>query len=617
MKKIITFIFLLILSSNVFAANFENQESNKLINDYRILTVPPDQSYNSLSASSLDASVRAKSIYNKALGYKEIAKLRRYVDILPQSEIPSRPVIISPGLIGGKPIPQAPGDMGDRDSRIWPVDPLFRIITSCYGPRTLKDNADWHDGIDFGIPIGSKIYAVNDAEVIFVCDKENMNTVSLTSAQRRELCSGYGMNILLKHPDNTFTRYNHLSRIDVKQDDVINKGSVIGLSGNTGYSTGPHLHFSIFLDASTNFAGDTGENSYDRDPLKYLPSLDNYQLSGTQNCLKSPTVVELQKNNAQITGGVRTSYDFNSDYYLTVDSGTNNDKDLDMIFINNAWSWKVEGDSSYLSVNLPDNPELDFPWYSPTKNPDDNQRILLKNLKDVNTVSEGLDIIVNFVKNKHRYGKVHISSKEDDLIIKTYGIQNNNLNPETILYDLSSTRPSADFSSKEETIAFIIVESKKRGIPSGLAIALGMQESKLEHIDPKTGKVKESWVGRAGGYGIFQIAESAHPEIKCDLSEIKCNIQSGLDILKGYYSTQTKHFYGCNNGNFKDVDKNYKGWERAVRSYNGWPSSYRCPISVSNNNRAGDPDYVSNVLMQYSKLPDEYKKDDNSFGFKP
>jgi len=68
----------------------------------------------------------------------------------------------------------------------------------------------------------------------------------------------FGNYIILKHDSGYQSLYAHLSKITVKEGSYISKGSVIGLSGNTGQSTGPHLHFSLF------------KNGQALDPLKYL-----------------------------------------------------------------------------------------------------------------------------------------------------------------------------------------------------------------------------------------------------------------------------------------------------------------------------------------------------------
>ncbi|MFP4133198.1 MAG: peptidoglycan DD-metalloendopeptidase family protein [Halothece sp.] len=105
---------------------------------------------------------------------------------------------------------------------IWPAEGVF---TSGYGQRWGR----MHRGIDIAGPIGTPILAAATGEVIFA----GWNN------------GGYGKLVKLKHPDESITLYAHNNRILVQQGQEVDQGQQIAEMGNTGRSTGPHLHFEI------------------------------------------------------------------------------------------------------------------------------------------------------------------------------------------------------------------------------------------------------------------------------------------------------------------------------------------------------------------------------------
>ncbi|MFE2991269.1 M23 family metallopeptidase [Streptomyces sp. NPDC059262] len=90
-----------------------------------------------------------------------------------------------------------------------------------------------HSGQDFAVPIGTNVMAVHGGTVV----KAGGNGAGDGPA--------YGNAIVIKHSDGTYSQYAHLSRIDVRVGQTVSTGQHIALSGNTGNSSGPHLHFEI------------------------------------------------------------------------------------------------------------------------------------------------------------------------------------------------------------------------------------------------------------------------------------------------------------------------------------------------------------------------------------
>lgn len=86
----------------------------------------------------------------------------------------------------------------------------------------------YHAGIDYRANVGTTVRAAQDGKVI-----------ETTGGW----AGGFGNSILVDHGGGLTTRYAHLSEIDVSVGQVVSQGEAIGHSGNTGYSTGPHLHF--------------------------------------------------------------------------------------------------------------------------------------------------------------------------------------------------------------------------------------------------------------------------------------------------------------------------------------------------------------------------------------
>jgi len=105
----------------------------------------------------------------------------------------------------------------------WPLKSVH--VTSEFGVR----NGEPHEGIDFRALSGTPVYASHDGTVLY-------------SGSR---IGGYGNLIVLKHPSGISTVYAHNSRLFVRKGHQVRRGQRIALSGTTGKSTGPHLHFEV------------------------------------------------------------------------------------------------------------------------------------------------------------------------------------------------------------------------------------------------------------------------------------------------------------------------------------------------------------------------------------
>jgi murein DD-endopeptidase MepM/ murein hydrolase activator NlpD len=109
----------------------------------------------------------------------------------------------------------------------WPLD-VGGFVTRGRVGEGDKEDGEAHEGIDIAVPIGTPIRASGGG------------TVEAAGAD-----ADYGMFVLLRHPNGFETMYGHASRLLVREGDSVSAGVVIGLTGNSGRSTAPHLHFEV------------------------------------------------------------------------------------------------------------------------------------------------------------------------------------------------------------------------------------------------------------------------------------------------------------------------------------------------------------------------------------
>ncbi len=122
---------------------------------------------------------------------------------------------------------------------IVPVPDGFNRLMSGYGMRIhpIYKTLRMHHGVDFTAPVGTPIFASGNGVVV--------------RAERNR--HGFGMMVEIDHGYGYLTRYAHMSRIDVRPGQEVKRGEVIGLVGNTGTSTAPHLHYEVHRnDRSVN-----------------------------------------------------------------------------------------------------------------------------------------------------------------------------------------------------------------------------------------------------------------------------------------------------------------------------------------------------------------------------
>jgi murein DD-endopeptidase MepM/ murein hydrolase activator NlpD len=176
------------------------------------------------------------------------------LSVLHQSGIAKQPVQAAPpagGVARPPKHPPPPPPLSTvpeqyAGSMRWPLDAY--IVSSEYGERWGKV----HKGMDMAAHVGEPVYAIADGEVIYSGDG----------------LRGYGNVVILRHDRKTSSLYAHNSELKVKQGDQVTKGTLVALLGNTGHSTGPHVHFEIR-------DGDTAVNPRNVLPKSKLGVLDD------------------------------------------------------------------------------------------------------------------------------------------------------------------------------------------------------------------------------------------------------------------------------------------------------------------------------------------------------
>lgn len=128
--------------------------------------------------------------------------------------------------------------MGSKANNIPAIQPVINneltLLTAPYGMliHPFYKSMVSHQGVDYTVPVGSRVFATADGKV------KEVKTRKTTS----------GRYIVIDHGGGYETQYSHLSRIDVKKGQNVRRGDIIGLTGNSGLSLSPHLHYEVKFD---------------------------------------------------------------------------------------------------------------------------------------------------------------------------------------------------------------------------------------------------------------------------------------------------------------------------------------------------------------------------------
>lgn len=140
--------------------------------------------------------------------------------VIPEGRVPYVPIAAKP-LTPSTAVTKPAAIKTLERGMLWPT--VSRRITQYFKWR--------HSALDIGVPIGNPIYASDDG----VVETSGWNS------------GGYGYMIIINHGNGIKTRYAHANKLYMQVGERVSKGEVIALTGNTGRSTGPHLHFEIIV----------------------------------------------------------------------------------------------------------------------------------------------------------------------------------------------------------------------------------------------------------------------------------------------------------------------------------------------------------------------------------
>lgn len=143
---------------------------------------------------------------------------------------------------GDKPAPNLNSSIA-KDQNYYLSHPIQNLIGYFVNPvptgrKTQGLHGPGHRGIDIGAPTGTPIYAAASGNILIA--------KSGCKVGRRSCGGGYGNMAIVEHSNGTRTLYAHMNKLNTSIGDSVLRGDIIGYVGNTGKSTGPHLHFEVF-----------------------------------------------------------------------------------------------------------------------------------------------------------------------------------------------------------------------------------------------------------------------------------------------------------------------------------------------------------------------------------
>ncbi|HYG37568.1 MAG TPA: M23 family metallopeptidase [Cytophagales bacterium] len=219
----------------------------------------------SIREGGIGGTNRYKSLFEKGLekedlivsSFEKLAKLRRkmyiqtlsYDSIIKLAKSKSKMLASIPAIqpIENKELKKLASGFG------WRIHPIYKV-------------KKMHTGADFSAPRGTPIYATGDGVVIKVISS----------------IGGYGKEVEIDHGFGYITKYAHMENFKVKRGQKVKRGECIGEVGNTGISTGPHLHYEIIHNGTKInpvhfFFNDLNAEEYEK--ILELASIENQSLS--------------------------------------------------------------------------------------------------------------------------------------------------------------------------------------------------------------------------------------------------------------------------------------------------------------------------------------------------